>query len=34
MILFEVGGLEDNMAKEALKLAGYKLPVKCKVVGK
>ncbi|MFH1427978.1 MAG: 50S ribosomal protein L16 [Patescibacteria group bacterium] len=34
MILFEVGGLEDDIAKKALKLAGYKLPVKCKVVGK
>jgi large subunit ribosomal protein L16 len=33
-ILFEIDGIDAKDAKEALKLAGYKLPVKCKVVSK
>jgi large subunit ribosomal protein L16 len=33
-ILFEVSGVEENIAKEALKLAAYKLPVKSKFVKK
>ncbi len=32
LILFEMGGLPDEAAREALKLAGYKLPLKTKVV--
>lgn len=31
-ILFEVGGLPEDMAKEALRLASYKLAIKSKVV--
>lgn len=31
-ILFEVGGLPEDMAKEALRLAAYKLSIKAKVV--
>ncbi len=33
-ILFEIAGIEKDQMKEALKLAGYKLPVKTKVVQK
>ena len=32
MVMFEIDGVSDQMAKEALELAAYKLPVKCKVV--
>ena len=31
-ILFEVGGLPEDMAREALRLAGYKLSIKTKIV--
>ncbi len=31
-ILFEVGGVETEIATEALKMAAYKLPIKTKVV--
>ena len=31
-ILFEMGGATPDLMKEALKLATYKLPVKCKIV--
>jgi len=34
MIMFEIEGVEDAVAKEALGLAAYKLPVKCKVVSR
>ena len=34
MVMFEIDGVSDQMAKEALELAAYKLPVKCKVVTK
>jgi large subunit ribosomal protein L16 len=34
MVLLEIGGVSDKMAKEALSLAAYKLPIKCKVVEK
>lgn len=30
-ILFEVGGLPEDMSKEALNLAAYKLPIKTKI---
>jgi large subunit ribosomal protein L16 len=33
-VLFEVGGVEPTLAKEALKLATYKLPVKTKIITK
>ncbi|HHW71424.1 MAG TPA: 50S ribosomal protein L16 [Clostridiales bacterium] len=31
-ILFEIAGLPETQAKEALRLASYKLPLKCKIV--
>lgn len=31
-ILFEVGGLPEDLSKEALNLAAYKLPIKTKIV--
>ena len=34
MILFEVGGVDINLAKQALELAGDKLPVLTKVAYK
>lgn len=33
-IMFEVSGMDSATAKEALKLAAYKLPIKSKVVSK
>ena len=33
-ILFEIAGAEEGMMREALKLATYKLPMKCKIVGR
>lgn len=33
-IMFEVDGIPDEQAKEALMMAGHKLPVKCKVIKK
>ena len=33
-IMFEIGGVEGEVAREALRLAAYKLPIKCKVVSK
>ena len=32
-ILFEIAGAEENLMREALKLATYKITVKCKIVG-
>lgn len=34
MIMFEMEGVDKKMAKEAMELAAYKLPVKCKFVAK
>ena len=31
-IMFEVGGVPEEVAKEALRLAMHKLPVRCKIV--
>ncbi len=31
-IMFEIGGVQDDLAREALKLASYKLPIKTKIV--
>jgi len=33
-VLFEVGGVSEKIAREALRLAGHKLPVKTKVIEK
>ncbi|KER92295.1 50S ribosomal protein L16 [Oenococcus oeni] len=33
-IMFEVGGVSESVAKEALRLAMHKLPVKAKIVSK
>ncbi len=33
-ILFEVGGVEEELSLEALKLAMYKLPIKTKIIRK
>jgi large subunit ribosomal protein L16 len=33
-VLFEVGGVEVDVAKEALNLARYKLPIKTKLIAK
>ncbi|GAB4480479.1 MAG: 50S ribosomal protein L16 [Anaerolineae bacterium] len=32
MVMFEVGGVDRDTAVEALRLASYKLPIRCKVV--
>jgi large subunit ribosomal protein L16 len=34
MVLFEMGGMDLAQAKEALELATYKLPIKCKFITK
>lgn len=31
-VMFEVGGISENLAKEALRLAAHKLPIKTKFV--
>ncbi|OQC10318.1 MAG: 50S ribosomal protein L16 [Tenericutes bacterium ADurb.Bin087] len=33
-ILFEIGGVKEEVAREALRLAAYKLPIKTRVVSK
>ena len=33
-IMFEMSGVAEDQAREALRLAAYKLPIKCKVVKK
>ena len=33
-VMFEIAGVPEDVAKEALRLATYKLPCKCKVVSK
>lgn len=33
-IMFEIDGVEDEVAREALRLAITKLPIKCKIVNK
>jgi len=33
-ILFEVAGVTDDVAREALRLAGYKLPIKTQVISR
>ena len=33
-IMFEVGGVSEDIAREALRLASHKLPITCKIVKK
>ena len=33
-VMFEISGVPDEVAKEALRLATHKLPIKCKVVSR
>jgi len=33
-ILFEIGGVSEELAREAMRLAAHKLPIKCKFVAK
>ena len=33
-VMFELSGVSDEIAKEALRLASHKLPLKCKIVSK
>ncbi|WP_343208528.1 50S ribosomal protein L16 [Anaerolentibacter hominis] len=33
-VLFEISGVSEELAKEALRLATHKLPVKCKIVSR
>lgn len=33
-VMFEIGGIDEETAREAFRLAGHKLPVKCKFVKK
>ena len=32
--MFEIGGVSEELAREAMRLASHKLPVKCKFVKK
>ena len=33
-VMFEIGGVSEEVAREALRLAIHKLPIKCKIVAK
>lgn len=33
-VMFEIGGVPENLAREAMRLAAHKLPVKCKFIAK
>ena len=33
-VMFEIGGVAEDVAREALRLAMHKLPIKCKFVKK
>ena len=33
-VMFEIGGVAEDAAREALRLAMHKLPVKCKIVAR
>lgn len=33
-VMFEIGGVEESIAREALRLASYKLPIKTKIIAK
>ena len=34
VVMFEIGGVAEEAAREALRLASHKLPIKCKIVTK
>lgn len=33
-VMFEIGGVSEELAREAMRLAAHKLPIKCKFVSK
>ncbi len=33
-VMFEIGGISEEVAREALRLAIHKLPIKCKIIAK
>ncbi len=33
-VMFEIGGVSEEVAREALRLAMHKLPIKCKIIAK
>ena len=33
-VMFEIAGVDETVAREALRLASHKLPIKCKFVKK
>ncbi len=33
-VMFEIGGVPDDVAREALRLAMHKLPIKCRIIKK
>jgi len=33
-VMFEIGGVDETVAKEAMRLAANKLPIKCKIIPK
>ena len=33
-VMFEIAGISEEMAREALRLASHKLPIKCKIVSR
>ena len=33
-VMFEIAGVSEEVAREALRLASHKLPIKCKIVKK
>jgi large subunit ribosomal protein L16 len=33
-VMFELGGVRPDIAKEALELAAQKMPIKCKIIGR
>jgi len=33
-VMFEVAGVDEELSRRALKLASYKLPIKCKIVSR
>ena len=33
-VMFEIAGVTEEVAREALRLASHKLPIKCKIIGK
>ena len=33
-VMFEIGGIDGEIAREAMRLAAHKLPIKCKIIEK